>query len=53
MMAGKEGNNSELPIMIVDCDIKRIGYIRQVNTTYAKMFGTTTTNLVGQHLKLI
>jgi hypothetical protein len=48
MLGGKEGISlSETPILIGDCDIKRLGYIRQVNTSYAKMFGTTTANLIG------
>ncbi len=28
MMAGKEGISSECPVIIADCDIKRLGYIR-------------------------
>lgn len=39
MLGGKEGIASETPICIVDCDLKRLGFIRQVNQSFAKLFG--------------
>ena len=53
MLGGKGGISSETPIMIADCDIKRLGYIKQLNISYAKLFGYTPIQLEGVHLSKI
>ncbi len=41
MLGAKEGMITEIPIAISTCDLKNLGYIKQVNTSYAKIFGYT------------
>jgi PAS domain-containing protein len=41
MLSAKEGIMTEVPIAIATCDIKNLGFIKQVNTSYAKIFGYT------------